>query len=82
MGMARCFSDTIGFLILRTAIVKYNLCPTVWNFKYEMKVMFSEWMPFLKIAVPTGCVSFLEWIFFEIQTILVGMLNDRSALAG
>lgn len=81
IGLARCFSEFTGVVILFLAMKHYKLCPELWDFKYSMKIMFSEWIPFLRIAIPSGCITFLEWVFFEIQTIIVGMINDDTGLA-
>lgn len=52
------------------------------NFKYELKILFSEWIPFLKIAIPVGALVMAEWIFYELQTIIVAKLNDKNILSG
>lgn len=43
---------------------------------------FSKWLNYLKISIPVGSLCYLEWMFFEIETIVIALLHDPSALAG
>jgi len=82
IGYARSVSEYLGYVILVLIIKKKNLIAETWYFSYDFKIIFSNWIDFLKIAIPVGSLVFLEWIFFEIQTILIGKLNNNAMLAG
>ena len=36
---------------------------------------------YLALTIPMGILTYMEWFFFEIQTILIGMLGNTEALA-
>jgi hypothetical protein len=38
------------------------------------KEAFKEWGAFLRVAVPVGMITFIEFSFWEIQTFIVGTL--------
>ncbi|EAR95692.2 MATE efflux family protein (macronuclear) [Tetrahymena thermophila SB210] len=82
MGIARTVSELSGYLLLCFFIKKRHLFVEIWNQPYNFQSMFQEWIPFLKISIPVGSLVFLEWIFFELQTIIVAMLDDANILAG
>jgi len=39
--------------------------------KYPNNHMFLE---YLKVTIPVGSVVYLEWAFYEVTTVIVGML--------
>ena len=82
IGLARSVSEYLGYFCLAVIIKRKNLLPETWNFRYDLKIVFSDWIGFLRVAIPVGSLVFLEWIFFEVQTILIGQLNNNSMLAG
>jgi len=45
-------------------------------------INFPNWLEYLKVAIPVGSVVYLEWAFYEVTTIIVGMLQDDDQLAG
>ncbi|KAL4505237.1 hypothetical protein ABPG72_016304 [Tetrahymena utriculariae] len=82
IGISRAISEMLDFILLLYHIKQKHLCDEVWDISYSRQYLFSDWIPFLKISIPVGALVFLEWIFFEIQTILVGMIKDDKQLAG
>ncbi|EDK31584.2 multidrug resistance pump protein (macronuclear) [Tetrahymena thermophila SB210] len=82
IGFSRAVSEMLGFILLRYQIKQKHLCDEVWDIPYRKQFLLDNWIPFLKISIPVGALLFLEWIFSEIQIILVGMLKDDKQLAG
>ena len=41
----------------------------------------KNWGEYLKVSVPIGAMVYLQWTFFEIQTILVSIVNNTKAMA-
>lgn len=66
IGIAKSITDWSAYLALSFYIKYKKLILQTWNFKYDLKTMFSEWFPFLKVAIPIGALIMLQWIFFEI----------------
>lgn len=82
IGIARGLSEWAGFFALSFYISWNKPFSKTWNFKYDSKIMFSEWIPFMKITVPIGAIVLLEWMFLEITIVLIAKLNDKAILAG
>ncbi|KAL4462651.1 hypothetical protein ABPG74_000481 [Tetrahymena malaccensis] len=82
IGFSRAVTEFLSFILLRYQIVQKHLCEEIWKIPYNRQFLFDNWIPFLKISIPVGALLFLEWIFFEIQIILVGMIKDDKQLAG
>jgi Na+-driven multidrug efflux pump len=38
-------------------------------------------MPFLKIVFPSGMIMYLEWSYFELNTLIIALLNSEVDLA-
>ena len=41
---------------------------------FSWKILKSTILEYLKVAIPVGSVIYIEWAFFEVTTIIVGML--------
>lgn len=40
--------------------------------------MFKDWGKFLKVALPCGSMTYIEFAAFESLTIVVAMVNDEN----
>ncbi|KAL4454328.1 hypothetical protein ABPG74_012285 [Tetrahymena malaccensis] len=85
MSLARCISDLNILLNLLYNIHKEKKTCKILNEIYqpflEMETL-RGWLKYLKVAIPVGSIVYLEWAFYEVTTIIVGMLQDDNQLAG
>ena len=48
----------------------------------NLKATFSDFGEYLKVTVPIAVSLWLEWVFYEVQTMIVGTLKNSTQTAG
>ena len=75
LGMCRSTCEIISYTILYLIIRKWYMVDfkETW-FSYNIEA-FRCWGPFLRVAIPVGMITFVEFSFWEVQTFIVGTLK-------
>lgn len=79
LSMIRNCCDLIALIMIFFILKrKYWNSRTIVSFQ---KRSLNKLLIYLKLGIPMGIVTYLEWGFFEIQAILIGLTHNTEALA-
>jgi len=79
IGIARTITDGTSALLILLYVKIKNPCPESW-FPWTKECL-EDLVPFAKEIASHGSCIYMEWIAFEISTMIAGFLQDDDVLA-
>ncbi|KAL4481105.1 hypothetical protein ABPG72_015060 [Tetrahymena utriculariae] len=80
-GIAWSMAITEGLTLLSSFIICTLLKKYQKTWDGFSRQAFLGWWEYLKISISVGASSYIEWFSFELQTVIVGFLNDEDQMA-
>eukprot|EP00927_Polykrikos_kofoidii_P014436 TRINITY_DN16318_c0_g1_i1.p1 TRINITY_DN16318_c0_g1~~TRINITY_DN16318_c0_g1_i1.p1 ORF type:complete len:474 (+),score=38.24 TRINITY_DN16318_c0_g1_i1:336-1757(+) len=83
LGIAKIMKNVIGLGTLLIFILRRRLSSVIWSVKEPSTITHAEgvWL-FLRVALPSVGIAWLEWASFELLSIMVGWTNNATVNIG